>query len=74
MAVKTNAKVAVKSAPPKTVATKHSCAKCETTIMSNDVASWLHIWYEGTASKRSVMRQYHKKCAPSISADSGRSR
>lgn len=73
MAVKKNAKPVVKAAPAKLVQTKHACAKCASGIMSNDIASWLHVWYEGLA-KRSSMRQYHKKCAPSIAADSGRSR
>ena len=74
MAVKNNVKTATKSAPPRVVSTRHSCAKCEATIMSNDIASWLHVWYEGSASKRSAMRQYHKKCAPSINVETSKSR
>lgn len=73
MSVKKTAKLAVKAAPARPVQTKHACAKCDSGIMSNDIASWLHVWYEGFA-KRSAMRQYHKKCAPSIVVDSGRSR
>lgn len=73
MAVKKNAKLAVRATPAKPVQTKHACARCDSGIMSNDIASWLHVWYEGLA-KRSLMRQYHKKCAPSIAADSGRSK
>lgn len=74
MAVKKNAKLAVRGAPAKPVQTRHSCTKCSTFIMSNEIASWLNIWYEAGNNKRSAMVQYHKKCAPSIAADSGRSR
>ena len=74
MAVKKNAKLAVKSAPKKPVETRHACATCGNFIMSNELASWLKIWYEGRSAKRSRMVQHHRKCAPSIAADSGRSR
>lgn len=74
MAGKANAKLAVKSSPKAAHLTGVICYSCNSNIMSNDMSTWKHIWFPEGAARRSVFRKYHKKCGPSISADTGKKR
>lgn len=74
MAGKTNTKLTLKAAPKPAHLTGIACYTCSNNIMSNEISTWKHIWFPEGAARRSVFRQYHKKCGPTISADTGKKR